>query len=145
MRNEDTEYFVERLLKFLQFCQLHFFCDAVQLQYIGTKSYGSYTMLADISLTLSSLKMVSHYKGRTTLLTHDDLFSRFCQLSSSSFPKCNDLVIFFSRPFPQCITSKATGSCGSRKVSFNQLVYSHHFSFIRKRISNATEEFSHSI
>ena len=59
---EDTDYLAAKLRTFIQSCQLHIFCDVVQLQYVGTKSYDSHKMLADISLDLSSLKMVSHHK-----------------------------------------------------------------------------------
>ena len=74
---EDTKYLAARLRKFIQSCQLHIFCDAVQLQYVGTNSYESHKMFADISLALSSLKMVSYHKGRIISLTPDDWFSRF--------------------------------------------------------------------
>ena len=53
------------------------FCDVVQLQYVRTASYDSCKMFADVSLALSSLKMVSQLKGKTISLTPDDLFSRF--------------------------------------------------------------------
>ena len=39
--SEDTEYLAIKLFEFCNFCQLHIFCDSVQLQCIGTESYDS--------------------------------------------------------------------------------------------------------
>ena len=84
--SEDTEYLATKLLEFCNFYQLHIFCDSVQLQYIGTDSYDSQTMLADISLTLTSLKTVSNYKGKVIVLMPDDLYSRYIEFLSLLAP-----------------------------------------------------------
>ena len=46
-------------------------CDSVQLQYVGTDTYDSQKMRADISLALPSLKMISNRKGKIFFLTPD--------------------------------------------------------------------------
>ena len=40
-----------------------YFCDIVQLQYVGTTTYDSNQMMSDISLDLFTLKLEYHYKG----------------------------------------------------------------------------------
>ena len=69
-------YLATKLHKFCNFYQLHIFCDSVQLQYVGTDTYGSQKMLAEISLALTSLKMISNHTGKVVVLTPDDLYSR---------------------------------------------------------------------
>jgi len=101
---EDTDYLAAKLRTFIQSCQLHIFCDAVQLQYVGTKSFDSNKMLADISLALSSLKMVSNHQGRTISLTPDDLFSHFAEflplLSPNAMTWSFSLVTLFFNALP---------------------------------------------
>ena len=77
--SKDTVYLATKLNEFCNFCQLHIFCDSVQLQYVGTETYDSQKMLADISLALSSLKMISTHKGKIVVLTPDDLYSRYIE------------------------------------------------------------------
>ena len=102
---EDTKYLAARLRKFIQSCQLHIFCDVVQLQYIGTKSYDSNKMLVDIYFALSSFKMVLHHKRRTISLTPDDLFSHFAEFLSLRSPNAMtwslSLVALFFNILPQ--------------------------------------------
>ena len=76
---EDTEYLAYKLLSFCNSCQLHLFCDLVQFQYARTISYDSQKMIADISITLNSLKKISTHRRRTFSLTPDDLYSRFIE------------------------------------------------------------------
>jgi len=67
----------EKVLTFSDLCQLNNFCDPVQLHYIGTSTHDSQKILADISLALSSLKIISYHGGRNIPFTPDDLFSRY--------------------------------------------------------------------
>ena len=76
---ENTEYVSNKLRDFCQLRQLHIFCDAVQLQYVGTTSYDSHKTLPDISLALSSFKIVSKLRGRTISRLPNNLFSRFIE------------------------------------------------------------------
>ena len=82
---EDTYYLSAKLLDFLPPMSVaHLFWNAVQLQYIGAKSYEFHKILADISLALSSLKIISQLRKRAVSLTPDDLFSRFVEFTLSS-------------------------------------------------------------
>ena len=72
-------YLVTKLHAFCNFYQLNIFCDSVQLQYIGTDTYSSQKMLADISLDLSSLKMISNHTGKVVVLTPDEIYSRYIE------------------------------------------------------------------
>jgi len=100
----DTVYLATELHEFCNFCQLHIFCDSVQLQYVGTETYDSQKMLADICLALSSLKMISTHKGKLVFLTLDDLYSRYIEflplLASNTMTWSFSLVTFFSMRFP---------------------------------------------
>ena len=102
---ENTEYLAARFLIFLHSCQLNIFCDTVQLQYIGTKSYDSHKILTNITLALSFLKMVSHHKGRTASLIPDDLLNRFVEflplLSPSTVTWSFSLNTLFFNALPQ--------------------------------------------
>ena len=97
--SEDTEYLETKLLKFCNFCSLHIFCDSVQLQYVGTESYDSQKMLADIFLALTSLKMISNHKGKVIVLTPDNLYSRYIEffplLTSNAMTWSFSLVTLF--------------------------------------------------
>jgi len=141
---KDTHYLAARLRKFIQSCQLHIFCDAVQLQYVGTNSYESHKMFADISLALSSLKMVSYHKGRIISLTPDDWFQSFLRISSSTFLECDDLIIFLNHPLLQRFISRAIGGCRIRRISSTEFSHSHNFSFAGKRSLNSAGVFGHS-
>ena len=69
---EDTKYFASKVLDFGNLCSWYIFCDSVQIKYVGTASYDSQKMLADIYLSLSNLKMVYDHRRCTLLLTSDD-------------------------------------------------------------------------
>ena len=101
---EDTDYLVAGLRTSIQSCQLHIFCDTVQLQYIGIKSYDSDKILADIFLALSSLMMISHHTEGSISLTPDDLFSRFAEfiplLSPNATTWSFPLVTLFFNALP---------------------------------------------
>jgi len=73
-------YLATKLHAFCNFCQLHIFCDSVQLQYVGTDTYDSQKMLADISLALTPLKMISNHKEKVVDLTPDGIYSRYIEL-----------------------------------------------------------------
>ena len=77
--SEDTEYLALKLLEFCNSCQLHIFCDSVKLRYVGTELYDSQKLRSDISLALTSLKMILNHKGKFIVLTPDDLYSRFIE------------------------------------------------------------------
>ena len=49
----DTKYLESKLAEYCNLCQLHLFCDIVQLQYVGTKPYDTHRMLHSIYLDLS--------------------------------------------------------------------------------------------
>ena len=61
-------------------------------------------MLTDIYLALSNLKMVYNHRGRTKLLTSDDLFSRYTEflplLSPNALTWPFSLVTLFSNALP---------------------------------------------
>ena len=75
--NENTDYLLSKVNEFFNLCRLHIFYDSIQLKYVGTDVYHSKKMLADISLTLSKLKMVYTVRCKNISLTPDDLFSNF--------------------------------------------------------------------
>ena len=76
---EDTEYLAYKLLSFCNSCQLHLFCDLVQFQYVGTTSYDSQRMPANISIAFNSLTIVSTHRGRTVSLIPDNFYRRFIE------------------------------------------------------------------
>ena len=59
---EDTEYLKAKVIAFYRQCQLHIFCNLIQLKYIGTSTYDSQKILADISIPLSNIKVEYHHK-----------------------------------------------------------------------------------
>ena len=68
------KYLAERVLTFSDLYQIYIFRDSVQLQDVGKASQ---KILADISLALFSLTIISNHRGRTIYLTPDDLFFRY--------------------------------------------------------------------
>jgi len=59
---EGTEYFKAKVIAFYRQCQLHIFCNFIQLKYVGTSTYDSQKILADISIPLSSIKVKYQHK-----------------------------------------------------------------------------------
>ena len=61
-------------------------------------------MLADISLALSSLKMISTHKGKLVVLTPDDLYSRYIEflplLAPNAMTWSFSLVTLFFHALP---------------------------------------------
>ena len=60
-------------------CQLHLFCDIIQLQYVGTTTYDTHRMLYDVFLVLSGLKLVSKVKVKIVSLIPDIIYHRFIE------------------------------------------------------------------
>ena len=60
---ENIEYLSVKLFAFYRLYQFYIFYDAVQLQYVGTKSYESHKILADIFIALTSLKWFHNIEG----------------------------------------------------------------------------------
>ena len=84
-------YFAFKVIEFCTLYRLHIFCYSIQLQYFGTDTYDSQKILANISLTLSKLKMVYTVRRKIVAITQDDLFSSFTELFLSSHPNlCHD-------------------------------------------------------
>ena len=104
--SEDTEYLATKLLEFCNFYQLHIFCDSVQLQYIGTDSYDSQKMLTDISLVLTSLKIISNHKGKVIVLTPDDLYSRYIEFLPLLVPNTMTWSLFLVTLFFHALPSE---------------------------------------
>ena len=78
---EDTDYLESNLTEYCDLRQLSSFCNIVQLQYIGTKTYDNHRMLHDIHLVLSGLNLVSKVNGKTISLTPNILYQRFIEFS----------------------------------------------------------------
>ena len=102
--NENTDYLLSKVNEFCNLCRLHIFCDSIQLKYVGTDVYDSQKMLADISLTLSKLKMIYTVRGKNISLTPDDLFSNFTSflplLSPNAMAWSFCLVTLFFQALP---------------------------------------------
>ena len=75
--SEDTEYIFLKFFILCTFYRLNMFCDYIQLQYIGTDTYDSQKILADISLAFSKLKMAYTVREKQVACTLDTLFSTF--------------------------------------------------------------------
>ena len=56
-----------------------FFCNIVQLQYVGTETYDSNWMMSDISFALSTLKFEFELRRKNINLTSDCLYRRYIQ------------------------------------------------------------------
>ena len=93
--NENTDYLLSKVNEFCNLCRLHIFCDSIQLKYVGTDVYDSQKMLADISLTLSKLKMIYTVRGKNISLTPDDLFSNFTSFLPLLSPNSMTWSFFF--------------------------------------------------
>ena len=102
--SKDTEYLRLKVIAFSNLIRLHIFCDSIQLRYVGTENYDSQKMLADISLTLSKLKMTYILRNKKISLTPDDFFSRFTEylplLSPNAMTWSFCLVTLFFHAIP---------------------------------------------
>ena len=78
---EATKYFVTRLDKYCDLCQLHLFCSIIKLRFIGTETCDTYRMMHDIYLALSELKLVYESHGKLVTLTADTLYQQFIEFS----------------------------------------------------------------
>ena len=102
----DTEYLVSKVFTFCDLCCLQFFCDSVQLKFVGCVCvyiYDSQKILSDVSLALSKLKRVYIVRGKKITLTPDDLFGSFTVFSpllSSNAMSWYFLVTLFSYATP---------------------------------------------
>ena len=92
--NENTDYLLSKVNEFCNLCRLHIFCDSIQLKYVGMDVYDSQKMLVDISLALSTLKMVYTVRGKNISLTPDDLFSRFTSFLPLLLPNVMSLSFY---------------------------------------------------
>lgn len=77
---EDIKCLKHKLSDFDDLYQLYLLCNIVQLQYVGTGTYGSYRILHNIYLALSSLKIESKIIERLVSLTPNDLCKDFNEL-----------------------------------------------------------------
>ena len=75
-----------KLTKYCDLYLLHLFCNIVQLQYVGTKTYDTHRILHEICLALSGQQLVSKINGKTIFLTPDTLYQRFIEFSSLLIP-----------------------------------------------------------
>ena len=102
--SEDIEYLTSKVLAFCDLYHLLMFYNSVQLKHVGISSYDLQNMLADISRTLSNLKMVYKYRGKKILPTPGDLFSRYTEfvplLSPNALTWSFCLVTLFFHALP---------------------------------------------
>ena len=76
---KETYYFASKVIVFCNLNRLHIFFNSVQVKYVDTASYDSQKILADISLSMSNLKITNNLCDKTMSLTPDDLFSLYTE------------------------------------------------------------------
>ena len=74
---EESDTLRSKLSTLCSRSQLHIFCNIVQLQYVGTKSFDSNQMMSDTSLALKNLKLKFQFKGKNISLVPDNLYRRY--------------------------------------------------------------------
>ena len=72
---EESDTLRSNLDTICSLSQLHIFCNIVQLQYVGTDTYDSNQMMADIAKALSNLKFEFQLRGETINLTPTIFFA----------------------------------------------------------------------
>ena len=83
--SEDPEYLASKALAFCNLYRLHIFCDSNQLKYVGTSSYDSQQMFADICF-LCKLQIIVRHVGKLFSSTPDELFIRYTKFLSLLSP-----------------------------------------------------------